>query len=74
MNDNVFPLDAHRRSRNAIRDQLKADASRLRNEAFAEVLVGAHGFVRDAAHRAARAANRLAARLRQHARQRAFEA
>ena len=61
-------------ARDDLRDQVKADASRLRNEAFADFVIGADALIRDAAQRTARAANRLAARLHQHAKQRAFEA
>ena len=57
-----------------VRARLRADASRLRTEAFAGLVIGADAWVRDAAQRATRAANRLSARLRQHAKQRAFEA
>ena len=74
MDTNVYSLDAQRRrveAFNVLRDRLKADASRLRQEAFAEFVVGADGLIRNAAHRAVRAANRLAARLHQHDKQRA---
>ena len=77
MNDNVYPIDERRRlieERVAIYDRAKAEAGRLRNEAFTELVIGANAFVRDAADRAAGAANRLAARLRQHGKRRAFEA
>lgn len=56
---------------NAMHDRLKADATRLRDEAIADFVSGADAALRDAARRAVRAANRLAARLRQHAKQRA---
>lgn len=56
---------------NAMHDRLKADATRLRDEAIADFVSGADAALRDAARRAVRAANRMAARLRQHAKQRA---
>ena len=74
MSDNVHSIEARRRlmeERNLMLDRAKAEAHRLRAEAINEFFAGADAFVRDAAHRAARAANRLAARLRQHAKQRA---
>jgi len=74
MDHNVYPLDTRIRrieGHERIRDQLKADASQLRNDAFTEFVIGADAFIRHAASHAARAANRFAARLRQHARQRA---
>jgi hypothetical protein len=74
MSTNVHSIEAQRRlmeERNLLRDHAKADAQRLRDEAIDGFIAGADVFVRDAAQRAARAANRLAARLHQHARQRA---
>ncbi|HET9204748.1 MAG TPA: hypothetical protein VFO28_00830 [Burkholderiaceae bacterium] len=77
MNHHIHRIDDGRHPiepRDDLRDQVKADASRLRNEAFADFVIGADALIRDAAQRTARAANRLAARLHQHAKQRAFEA
>jgi hypothetical protein len=77
MNNTMDRSDERRRlneARSALYDRARADASRLRDEAFTELVVGADAFVRDAAQRAVRAANRLAARLRQHGKRRAFEA
>jgi len=77
MNDNVHSVAERRRLIDeglALHDRLKADAGRLRNEAIDEFVFGTHALVRDAAQQATRAANRFAARLRQHAKQRAFEA
>ena len=74
MDHNVYPLNTRTRrieGHERIRDQLKADASQLRNDAFTEFVIGADAFIRHAASHAARAANRFAARLRQHTRQRA---
>ena len=74
MDHNVYQLNTRTRrieGHERIRDQLKADASQLRNDAFTEFVIGADAFIRHAASHAARAANRFAARLRQHARQRA---
>lgn len=55
----------------ALHERLKTDATRLRDEAIADFISGADVALRAAARRGVRAANRLAARLRQHARQRA---
>jgi hypothetical protein len=77
MNDNLHDIDDRRRliaERNAAYDRAMADARRLRQEAYDQFVLDAGAFVRDASQRAARAAHRLAARLRQHAKQRVFEA
>jgi hypothetical protein len=74
MNDDLHRIDQRDRRIEdfaAMHDRLKADAARLRNEAIADYMSGADAAVRDAARRVVRSANRLAARLRQHARQRA---
>lgn len=60
--------------RAALYERAKAEASRLRAQAVADLFSGTDVFVRDAARRALRASNRLAARLRQHAKQRALGA
>ncbi len=74
--DHVHSLDARRLldEPDELYERAKAEALRLRHEAIADFVAGADARVRDAARRAARAANRFAARLRQHAKQRAFEA
>ena len=71
---NVYSLEARRRAldeRNRLHDQALERAQRLRIEAMDEFIREASAWVGDAASRARRAANRLAARLRQHAKQRA---
>jgi hypothetical protein len=76
MNDNIRSLAEMRRrieEQNALRDRAKIEAHRMRAEALSDFVVNADALVRDAAHRTARAASRLAARLRQHAKQRAVE-
>ena len=72
MSHNFLPSEPQRH--HLMHDRLRADATRLRNEEMARLAQCGSAFVRDAAQRAARAANRLAARLRQHAKQRAVEA
>ena len=56
--------------RNRLRDQARQRAEELRAQAIASFWIDADAWIRDAAHRTQRAANRLAARLRQHAKQR----
>jgi hypothetical protein len=74
MNDhNVHSIEAQRRriaERIQMTERAKVEAHRLRAEAFTALVVGADGLIRGAALRAARATNRLAARLRQHGKQR----
>lgn len=57
--------------RDRLRDAALAEVHALRRAAIADFWRGADALVADAADHALRAANRLAARLRQHAKQRA---
>ena len=57
--------------RERLRDQAIARAHQLRAEAISEFWHGADGWFGDAIGQARRSADRLAARLRQHAKQRA---
>jgi hypothetical protein len=74
MNDhNVHSIEAQRRrieERIQMTERAKVEAHRLRAAAVTDFVVNADGLIRDAAHRAARAAHRLAARLHQHGKQR----
>ena len=72
--DSIHDRRRQLEERAALYDRARAEASRLRDEAFADFFSGADAIVRDTTRRASRAANRLAARLRQHAKRRAFEA
>ena len=60
-----------RAERDALREQAHADAPRLRSEAIAEFWRGTDAWIADTFDHTRRAADRLAGRLRQHARQRA---
>ena len=69
----VYSLQEQRQlieARNRLRDRARDRADELRAQALASFWVTADGWIRDTAHGAQRAANRLAARLRQHAKQR----
>lgn len=69
----VYSLQEQRHlieARNRLRDHALQHAKELRSRAIARFWVDADGWIRDAADRAQRAADRLAARLRQHAKQR----
>lgn len=66
----VWP-PATQAERDRLRDAALAEVHALRRAAISDLWRGTDALVADAADRALRAANRLAARLRQHARQRA---
>jgi hypothetical protein len=59
-------IEAH----NRLRERARERAEELRTQAIASFWVDADAWIRDAAHRAQRAADRLGARLRQHAKRR----
>ena len=69
----VYSLQAQRHlieARNRLRDHARERADELRAQAIAGFWVDVDGWIRDAAQRAQRAADRFAARLRRHAKQR----
>lgn len=74
MNDfDIRSIEDHHRlleERHALFERARLEAHRLRNEAIGEAVLVVAGLVRDATSRAAHSTRRLAARLRQHARQR----
>ena len=68
----VYSLQEQRQrveAHNRLRDRAREQAAALRAQAIASFWVDADAWIRDAAHRAQRAADRFAARLRQHAKQ-----
>jgi hypothetical protein len=69
----VYSLhEQHQRieAQNRLREHARDRAEELRTQAIASFWVDADAWIRDAAHRAQRAADRLGARLRQHAKRR----
>ena len=70
----IHDLEAQRRllaERNRLRDRALREAHALRNEALGELFRDVATWLGHAADRTRRSADRLAARLRQHAKQRA---